>query len=429
MSDYPPKHRIPGTVYEVVRLIGQGGMGTVYEVEDTTVGKRYVLKTLHAELRDHKELAARLNKEARALARLSHRNIVEAVTAGITTDELRLPYFVMQKLDGLTLRAVLNAKGRLPLATAYSIAIDLLDALDHAHGLGIIHRDVKPENLFLHRDTSGASVTKLLDFGVVRMLSGDAQSGGRFVGTLRYAPPEQIKGGPITPRADLYAAALVLYEMIAGYGPFDDYRTERAIARAHMEKPAPSLSTRVGNVPPELDLLLASALSKDPERRPRDAFTFASRLRELSTEAIEAWDPSSPNAFDALPALPASAPPATTLDTPLTYAEPRGAKVAVVAGLVALGVLIAAVIVAVSPRTSTTRASAATRPAAVPSAAPMPSPRVVESAPMPPRAPATATPSAAPSVSAPKAAAPKPRAAPAAPSPQSAPPPRPGPGF
>src|SRR5207253_8292790 len=104
-------------------------------------------------------------------------------------------------------RQVIHAKGRLPLATAYSIAIDLLDALDHAHGLGVIHRDVKPENLFLHRDPNGDSVTKLLDFGVVRFLTSDMkQSGGRFVGTLRYASPEQLKNGMITPRTDLYAA-------------------------------------------------------------------------------------------------------------------------------------------------------------------------------------------------------------------------------
>ena len=92
MSDYEPNKMIPGTVYQVVRLLGQGGMGTVYEVEDTTVGKRYVLKTLHAALRDRRELAARINKEARVLARLSHPNIVDVVTAGMTDDAFKLPH-------------------------------------------------------------------------------------------------------------------------------------------------------------------------------------------------------------------------------------------------------------------------------------------------------------------------------------------------
>src|SRR5277367_1023776 len=243
MSDYEPNKVIPGTVYQVIRLLGQGGMGTVYEVEDTTVGKRYVLKTLHANLRDRKEIAARINKEARVLARLSHPNIVEVVTAGVTGDDLRLPYFLMQKLNGHTLRSVLSAKGRLPLETAYSIAIDLLDALDHAHALGVIHRDVKPENIFLHRGPNETHQTKLLDFGVMRMLSSDQpQTGARFVGTLRYAPPEQLRGGQITPRTDLYAAGLVLYEMLAGGGPFDDQTTDRRIANAHLQKAPPPLS-------------------------------------------------------------------------------------------------------------------------------------------------------------------------------------------
>jgi serine/threonine protein kinase len=285
MSDYEPNKIIPGTVYQVIRLLGHGGMGTVYEVEDTTVGKRYVLKTLHAQLRDRKEIANRLNKEARVLAHLSHPNIVEVVTAGMTADSLRLPYFVMQKLNGHTLRGVLNAKGCLPLETAYSIAIDLLDALDHAHGLGVIHRDVKPENIFLHRGPSDTHQTKLLDFGVMRMLSGDQpQTGARFVGTLRYAPPEQLQGGAITPRTDLYSAGLVLYEMVAGRGPFDDETTDRGIAAAHLDKVPPPLAT-LASVPRELDALVMSALAKEPAGRPRDAFTFAAKLRELSEAA------------------------------------------------------------------------------------------------------------------------------------------------
>ena len=288
MSNYPPNMIIPGTVYQVVQLLGQGGMGTVYEVEDTTVGKRYVLKTLHSELRDRKELAERINKEARILAQLSHPNIVEVVTAGMTEDSLRLPYFVMQKLNGHTLRSVLSVKGRLPTQTAYSIAIDLLDALDHAHSKGVIHRDVKPENIFLHRGPSDSHQTKLLDFGVMHLLSGELPTpGSRFVGTLRYAPPEQLSGGAITQRTDLYAAGLVLYEMLAGSGPFDDHTTDREIANAHLERVPPPLSACV-EISPALDALVMSALSKDPEERPPDAFSFAAKLRELARAAMTA---------------------------------------------------------------------------------------------------------------------------------------------
>jgi serine/threonine-protein kinase len=254
----------------------------------------------------------------------------------------------MQKLDGLTLRAVLDAKGRLPLATAYSIAIDLLDALDHAHSLGIIHRDVKPENIFLHRDPSGASVTKLLDFGVVHFLAADGARGeGRFVGTLRYAAPEQLRGGPITPRADLYAAALVLYESIAGRGPFDSEGTDRAIADAHMDKPAPPLTAHA-RVPATLDALLASALAKDPERRPGDAFTFAARLRELARDVVgdspaSLRTPPPPARVSSRP--PVSFPrPATTSRSAATLVTRRPARVTLATALAALAFAIAAIL-------------------------------------------------------------------------------------
>jgi len=337
MRDYPPSTILPGTVYRIVQTLGHGGMGTVYEVEDTTLGKRFVAKTLHSDLRDQKDLALRIENEARTLARLSHPNIVEVVTAGVTADDLRLPYFVMQKLDGLTLRQVLNEKTRLPLATAYSIAIDLLDALDHAHAIGVIHRDVKPENLFVHRDSSGACGTKLLDFGVVRVLASNlALSGGRFVGTMRYAPPEQLRGGTITPRTDLYAAGLVLFEMIAGRGPFDSAGDRNDIARAHLEQEAPALASMVPGVPRELDALIASALAKDPERRPADAFTFAARLRELARGAtLEAHrTPDSPSNFFA--EMPLAAPRTPRRARKQTTAILVGAAIGVVIAIALL---------------------------------------------------------------------------------------------
>ena len=286
MSDYEPNKVIPGTVYQVIRLIGQGGMGTVYEVEDTTVGKRYVLKTLHAVLRDRKELAARINKEARALARLSHPNIVEVVTAGMTADKLRLPYFVMQKLNGHTLRSVLLAKGRLATVTALSIAIDLLDALEHAHEKGVIHRDVKPDNILLHSTSTGITVTKLLDFGIVSLLSaGTRETAGRFMGTLRYAAPEQLRGEAPARQMDIYSAALVLYELCSGRGPFDNkdgWADSSVVAHAHLNHPAPRISTFTA-VPPELDALIAAALAKAPATRPSDAFSFATSLRNIKS--------------------------------------------------------------------------------------------------------------------------------------------------
>jgi eukaryotic-like serine/threonine-protein kinase len=289
--EFQPGEMVPGTVYSVVRQLGAGGMGTVYDVEDTTIGKRYVLKTLHAQLGDRADLARRMQAEARALARLHHPNIVEVITAGMTADDLRLPYYVMERLNGQSLRYVLQKRQQLELGHAFQITIDLLDALDHAHEAGVVHRDVKPDNIFLHRTPAGVTVTKLLDFGIMSVLDGGVgETRGRFLGTLRYAAPEQIRGEKATPKVDLYAAALVLYEMLAGRGPFDDETEQQKIAAAHLNRMPPPLG-QLATVPPGVAALVEAALAKDPGRRPRDAFTFASALRGLrrtTTPPVEA---------------------------------------------------------------------------------------------------------------------------------------------
>jgi serine/threonine protein kinase len=279
--DYKPGERVPGTVYQVARLIGAGGMGTVYDVEDTTIGKKYVLKTLHPQLGTRDDLARRMQNEARTLAKLGHPNIVDVITAGVTDDDMRLPFYVMERLNGQSLRMVLEKRGQLDLPHAYHIAIDLLDALDHAHDKGVIHRDVKPDNIFLHRTAAGVTVTKLLDFGILSLLDATMrETAGRFLGTLRYAAPEQLRGEKPTPKVDVYAATLVLYEMIAARGPFDDEGDAHKIASAHLHKVPPPLSHYVV-IPRELDALVNAGLAKLPEQRPRDAFSFAASLRNL----------------------------------------------------------------------------------------------------------------------------------------------------
>jgi serine/threonine-protein kinase len=284
---YAQGELVAGTIYRVRRLLAEGGMGTVYDVEDTSIGKRYVLKTLHSDLGNRADLARRMQAEARVLAKLNHPNVVEVVTAGVTADDARLPFFVMERLNGQNLRLVLQKKGALEVHHACRIAIDLLDALDHAHDRGIVHRDVKPENIFLHRTVAGVTITKLLDFGVMTLLGSETQTGGRFVGTLRYAAPEQIAGEPVTPKADLYAAGLVLYEMLTGKGPFDDRVDAKEIAAAHLHA-VPRRPSELVNIVPEVDEIVVRALAKDPKQRPKDAFAFAAALRSLQTQRVPA---------------------------------------------------------------------------------------------------------------------------------------------
>jgi serine/threonine-protein kinase len=278
---YEPGEVLPGSVYRVIRHLATGGMGTVYEVEDTTVEKRYVLKTLHPQLVSREDLARRMRDEARSLAKLHHPNIVEVITAGVTSDHMKMPFYVMERLVGQNLRVVLQKKKVLDVATAFRIAIDVLDALEHAHAHAIVHRDVKPENIFLHRSASGMTTTKLLDFGIVRLLDRNAsQTKGNFIGTPRYASPEQITGGAIGPPSDIYSLACVLYEMLAGRGAFDDAGDAYAVCAAHAQQPPPPLS-RFVRVAPEIDRLVTRALSKDPGSRPRSCSAFANDLRNI----------------------------------------------------------------------------------------------------------------------------------------------------
>ncbi|AKV01169.1 serine/threonine protein kinase [Labilithrix luteola] len=278
-------------------------MGSVYDVEDVTVGKRYVLKTLHPQLVSRVDLARRMEAEARTLAKLQHPNIVDVVTAGVTVDEAKMPFYVMERLNGQNLRVVLEKKSSLELVHCYRIATDVLEALEHAHENNVIHRDVKPENIFLHRNINGTTITKLLDFGIMRLLDGkSSHTHGKFIGTLRYASPEQIMGGTLGPATDIYSLGVVLYEMVCGRGPFDDVGDAYAIGAAHAQRPPPPLS-RFAAVPEALERLVLSMLAKDGSQRPRDCFTVASELRRLRREE-EAGPPRADTEVNVLSSVP-----------------------------------------------------------------------------------------------------------------------------
>jgi serine/threonine protein kinase len=305
-AQYQPGQILPGTVYRVVRHLATGGMGSVYDVEDTTVEKRYVLKTLHPNLVSREDLALRMRDEAKSLAKLQHPNIVDVVTAGVTSDAQKMPFYVMERLIGQNLRVVLDKTGALHVPHAYRIAIDVADALEHAHENNIVHRDVKPENIFLHRNANGTTTTKLLDFGIVRLLDRKAShTHGKFIGTLRYASPEQITGAKVATATDIYSLGVVLFEMICGRGPFDEAGDAYAVGAAHANVPAPPLSRFVRDVAPDLERLVATALAKNPAERPRDCFAFASELRRILRE-----DEASPRSATAVNLL-TSGPPAT----------------------------------------------------------------------------------------------------------------------
>ncbi len=274
-AELVPGQMLEGTPYRILRLIGEGGMGAVYEVEHVRLTKRYVAKTLHARLRSRDDLVERMEIEAKSTAKLRHPNIVDVHDLGVTTDGK--PYFIMDKLEGIDLRRLLRAKKRLDVETALRIILDVLEALAAAHRAGLIHRDIKPENIFLAQNGL-EPVVKLLDFGIARVATRSSRlTGNRFVGTLQYAAPEQLEGQPVSARTDIYAVGCVLFEMIAGRGPFHEMRDPKSIGAAHRKIPAPSLA-QFAEVPEALARLVASALEKDPARRPMSALAFAQQL-------------------------------------------------------------------------------------------------------------------------------------------------------
>ncbi len=266
---------IPGTRYRVRSLLGIGGMGSVYEVEHVELGKRFVLKALLSDLSQRADLVARLRNEQRALGRLEHPNIINVTDAGVTA--ANIPYFVMERLDGETLGARLRRSGYLPIGEALAVAAGVLDGLSAAHEIGVVHRDVKPPNIFLAQ----GKYPKILDFGVAKMMDigGAITARGVAVGTPRYMSPEQASGETLDGRSDIYALGLLLYESVVGKGPFDDVRDANELLLSHLSRVAPQLSASVGSVTRELDELVARLLAKKPAQRPATASEAAALLR------------------------------------------------------------------------------------------------------------------------------------------------------
>jgi serine/threonine-protein kinase len=274
---------IAGTRYRVVRLVGVGGMGSVYEVEHVELGKRFVLKALLRQLARRHDLVQRLRNEWRALGRLEHPNIVTVTDAG--TSEGGVPFYVMERLDGETLAVRMRKGRRFPIPEALGIASRVLEGLAAAHQIGVVHRDIKPPNIFM----VGPEQPKILDFGVAKIADdpGVITARGVAIGTPRYMSPEQARGEVVDSRSDIYSTGLILFEMITGVNPFEDARDPKELLVAHLTRSAPRLSSIARGVPEELDVVLGQMLAKDVEGRPanaREAAAALFRLRERSTE-------------------------------------------------------------------------------------------------------------------------------------------------
>ena len=270
--------------YRVDAILGKGGMGRVYKGEHTGIGRTVAIKVLHTALGGNKEAMQRFQREALASGRLDHPNIVGVSDFGVV--EGGGLYLVMEALEGEPLGARLERDKRIPWPEALEMIRGVLAGLRHAHDKGVVHRDIKPDNIFLARK-DGDQVVKILDFGIAKLYAGNADDpastrAGLTVGTPAYLSPEQAVGGAITPAADLYSTSVVLYEMLTGRPPFED-TDPLAIMTAHVSREPPAFGQVAPGVaiPPAVETLVNRGLAKVAAERVGSALAYMSEIDQI----------------------------------------------------------------------------------------------------------------------------------------------------
>lgn len=258
--------------YRVVARIGEGGMGVVYMVQHTLVGRRYALKVLHQDLARDPVVNARFQREARAAAAIGDDHIVEIIDMGRT--DTGSPFLIMELLEGCDLSTVLLDEGPIPIFRAVNIATQCCQALGAAHKKGIVHRDIKPENIFITKRNNSREFIKILDFGIskiredaLELKKSPLTKNGIAVGTPHYMSIEQINGsGDIDARTDVYAMGVVLFRMLTGSEPFDAPNFSALVSKV-MNEPPPSLKELRSDIPSALEAVVHRALAKKREDR------------------------------------------------------------------------------------------------------------------------------------------------------------------
>src|SRR3954466_5834048 len=269
MTTQPPGSEIAG--YRIESLIGRGGMAVVYRAEDLRLGRKVALKLLSPQLADNEEFRQRFIRESRLAASLDHPNIVPIYEAGEADGQL---FIAMRYVAGSDLKVLLSQEGGLPLARLLRIFVQIGDALDAAHELGLVHRDVKPGNILVasiqeHSGHGYSDHVYLTDFGLTKRttsLSGALTGTGHFLGTVDYVSPEQIQGAPVGPATDIYALGCVLYECLTGHLPFrrDD---DAALLWAHLVETPPRITAIRTELSSAGDEVVARAMAKEPGDR------------------------------------------------------------------------------------------------------------------------------------------------------------------
>ncbi len=271
--------------YRLIQEVGAGSMGEVFKAYDEVMNRPVAIKRIHRHLLDETQLVERFKREAQSIAKLSHPRIVQLYDFDVEGPDG--PYLVTELLEGCTLHAKLR-DGPMEWRSVVQIAVQALEALDFAHAAGLVHRDVKPGNIFLLKGSEGV---KLLDFGVAKAqgAAGSLTEPGEIIGTLSYAAPEQLRGEALDGRADLYALGAVMYRALAGRRPFEAQGTAELVKAQLFDPPTP-LTKLAPGVPAGLARLVHQALAKSAEERPSSAEQMRLQLNGLDeTAPAEPW--------------------------------------------------------------------------------------------------------------------------------------------
>lgn len=390
---------IVGERYEIGRLLGAGGMGSVFEARHMLLGRVVAIKVLRPEIALHPQFAGRFLQEAKAAAELSHKHIVQLTDYGLDGER---PYMVMEYLHGESFGALLKREGRLSPERVVAVMDPVLRALSFAHERGVIHRDIKPDNIFLARDDEGEVTPKIVDFGIAKRQDESVQltSAGAALGTPAYMSPEQVMASKnVTPAADQYAVGTTIYEALTGENPFQADTLNAFIIAKATQSPRPIEALRP-DLAPELCAIVMRTLEREPERRfpslqaLRDALASwrgaslsgstgvggasmgaptAQQLRQDATaRELQAMEPASPTLPNGTPAgSPAAITPNTFAGAASELSPPRDGRVTLVMIAAVAAVAVATVFALVrpgAPRPAAERTP--TAPTAAPTTAP-----------------------------------------------------------
>ena len=332
--------------YEILEVVGSGGMAIVYKAKCRLLNRFVAIKMLRSELKDDTEFVERFRVEAQSAASLNHSNIVSVYDVGQHDGR---DYFVMEFVDGITLKDLIRQR-QISWQEACKFAIQICDAIDHAHKKNIVHRDIKPHNIII----TSENVAKVTDFGIARAVtSSTIVRAGNIIGSVHYFSPEQACGGIVDFKSDIYSIGVVLYEMLAGRLPFDG-ESPVAIAKMHVDNMPERPSELNADVPSSVSDIVLKAMSKQPIMRYQSAHDFAKDLTAVletpdalhiqdddATQFVPVVTPSDPSMYD----IPSDTP--ATVDAP--EIPEKKSNGAILAWIIAAFVIIAAVVAVASP--------------------------------------------------------------------------------